>query len=513
MKVSIIVPVYNAENTIRKCVESILYGKEKNIEIILINDFSKDKSYNVCQKLQEEYDNVILINNSRNLGVSASRNKGLEIAKGEFILFVDSDDYVSKNYVYSLTKKMIELNANLIISGFYYHNYIENTVQDIIWNNINETICIKNDVLGIVYDKWLLPQLWNKIFKRETIIKYHLKFDESLSMGEDFLFVLDYMEAIKTENIYITNEKLYHYIRYNNNSLMGNFHKESYEDKVFKIDKLYLLINDNYIGKKSEYENQIQKIKEVCAFYIIKSDLSKKEKIKYISKYTSLLEANELYKKQYKINKKEKIFLNYQLIKKNMKRIKLFLISRKNKIIIYKTKKLLNNDDYSIISQNCIGGVFYHDMNQKFLSPTINLFFDAKDFIKFIEHLDYYLNLDIKVEWDENYPIGYLDDIKIHFMHYDCCSIATKKWNERKKRLNMNKLIILNTDRDGFDDSCYEKWKKIKYSKILFTHSKKYKEDENSIFFNNNNEDFDLITMRLFYDKNILIKKINNLGR
>ena len=86
--------------------------------------------------------------------------------------------------------------------------------------------------------------------------------------------------------------------------------------------------------------------------------------------------------------------------------------------------------DISLISMNCIGGTFYHDMNCKFLTPTVNLFFTASDFIKFVNDLDYYLSFTPVVEMGEKYPIGTLDDIKIFFMHYDSCEKKKKKWED-----------------------------------------------------------------------------------
>lgn len=97
--------------------------------------------------------------------------------------------------------------------------------------------------------------------------------------------------------------------------------------------------------------------------------------------------------------------------------------------------------DISLISMNCIGGTFYHDMNCKFLTPTVNLFFTASDFIKFVNDLDYYLSFTPVVEMGEKYPIGTLDDIKIFFMHYDSCEDALQKWEDRKKRVNPKKYL------------------------------------------------------------------------
>ncbi len=99
----------------------------------------------------------------------------------------------------------------------------------------------------------------------------------------------------------------------------------------------------------------------------------------------------------------------------------------RGRILSYRVSKMLYLSDISIISMNCIGGVLYHDCGQKFLSPTVNLFFMPSDFIKFVNNLDYYLSITQNVVMGDKYPVGILDDIKIYFMHYDNCEIALAK--------------------------------------------------------------------------------------
>ena len=105
-KISIIVPVYNAEKTLYKCVESLILQKYKNIEIILINDKSTDSSNKICEELANEYDFIKYIINEKNIGVSATRNIGLDNATGEYIVFVDSDDWVDYNYCEDLLSEI-----------------------------------------------------------------------------------------------------------------------------------------------------------------------------------------------------------------------------------------------------------------------------------------------------------------------------------------------------------------------------------------------------------------------
>lgn len=184
---------------------------------------------------------------------------------------------------------------------------------------------------------------------------------------------------------------------------------------------------------------------------------------------------------------------------------------------IKKIKKSLKNDNFTIISQNCIGGVFYHDMNMQFLSPTINLFFKAADFQKLIKNLKFYMEkeIDVSLKNENKYPIGRIEDIEVHFLHYKTCDEAKKSWETRKQRINYNKIIILSTDRDGFNEILFEVWKKIPYTKLFFTSQKCYASDKDSLYFPEYEREGmipDLIPDRQFYKEGRLISAVNNIN-
>lgn len=173
----------------------------------------------------------------------------------------------------------------------------------------------------------------------------------------------------------------------------------------------------------------------------------------------------------------------------------------------------LKNTELTIISQNCIGGVFSHDMGLEFRSPTVNLFLPAADFIKFVENLQYYLNEELEMSWGETYPIGKLADIELHFVHYETCEQAQSAWERRKKRVDFSKIVVLSTDRDGFDGEIFEKWKQIPYPKLLFTARKEFASDADSVYFPEYEQDGcvqDLIPKRKFYKDGKLLSMINN---
>lgn len=146
----------------------------------------------------------------------------------------------------------------------------------------------------------------------------------------------------------------------------------------------------------------------------------------------------------------------------------------------------LKNDGFTIISNHCMGGIMYHDLGKPFLSPTINLKIVPDDFIEFVEHLDYYLDQEIREESsDEKYPVGSLERIGggklvLYFVHYDSFLDAVNKWNARKVRINRNKLFFLMTARDGCDYSTLERFNMLPHkNKLCFT-LKKYPEFEST---------------------------------
>ena len=120
IKVSVIVPIYNTEKFLRKCIESIVNQTLQEIEIILINDGSTDNSHNICLEYTEKYPEKIRYINNKNIGCSATRNLGIELANGEYIAFVDSDDYIEKEMYEEMYTKTLKEKSDIVICGFNY---------------------------------------------------------------------------------------------------------------------------------------------------------------------------------------------------------------------------------------------------------------------------------------------------------------------------------------------------------------------------------------------------------
>lgn len=157
---------------------------------------------------------------------------------------------------------------------------------------------------------------------------------------------------------------------------------------------------------------------------------------------------------------------------KVVNKLRNLIATKKRKVVI--EEELAN--DFSIISCNCIGGMVYHDLKMKFLSPTINLYIDTPDFIKMCLNLKDYMEKDLLDANNKDYPIGILGDIKIHFLHYKSFKEAKESWDKRKERINYKKIFVIISDRDNFSENLLDSTDKIPYKKVLYSH-KKFEKD------------------------------------
>ncbi len=161
-------------------------------------------------------------------------------------------------------------------------------------------------------------------------------------------------------------------------------------------------------------------------------------------------------------------------IKKARNKLRNLIWIKKHKKVQKEYRQRFRGENRTIISHNCIGGVLSHELGLKFLSPTVNLFMSSEDFIKFCENMEYYLSLEIeayKGDIKREYPLGQLGGLVLYFVHYETLDQARNKWNERKTRVDYDNIYIIATDRDGFTDELFEKFKKLPYeNKKLFSH-------------------------------------------
>jgi glycosyltransferase involved in cell wall biosynthesis len=205
MKYSVIIPVYNSEKTIKRCIESITLQNRADVEIIIINDGSTDKTESICKALQTAHENIIYIT-KENGGVSSARNSGLSVATGEYVMFVDSDDYVDSK-CFDTIDKYIKSNADFYQFGFsIVANGLVKEIREFSECKIN-TPSEKETFLsdGVVTRSINSP--WAKIYKRKIIDAENLRFPQELSVGEDLTFVFSFL--LSTEKIERLTDKIY----------------------------------------------------------------------------------------------------------------------------------------------------------------------------------------------------------------------------------------------------------------------------------------------------------------
>lgn len=203
--VSIIVPVYNTEKYLRRCIDSILAQTYTDFELLLINDGSKDNSGVICDGYAQK-DKRVRVFHKENGGVSSARNLGIDNAVGEYICFIDADDWIAHDYIENLYAPL-EMDADLVIS-----------FSTLIYNDggrqkpANESsLLVKENFqsLFVDYNLHIYTSPWGKLYKRSVVEKHSMRFCEEMYIGEDLLFLYSYM--LNVEKIYLTSYSGYYY--------------------------------------------------------------------------------------------------------------------------------------------------------------------------------------------------------------------------------------------------------------------------------------------------------------
>lgn len=291
-KISIVVAVYNAEKYLKKCIESLLNQTYDNFEIILVNDSSTDNSLEICNQYSNLHSNVFTFSNERNVGVSATRNRGIDISSGEYICFVDSDDYVEPNYVEKLITCYKKYNT-VPICGFVYHDEVNN--RDPVhyyWSGGDELVS-----LGEAFrlnSELYLTALWNKLFDNNLVKSNNIRFDENLSMGEDLRFSVEYFQKTNTSEVYVFCEPLYHYTKLSDGTLMSNYARNGIDDGIKSIELIKVLAKKFNPNASEEYIVAVENLKNNLKYFLIR-DKKYSWKTQYSKIKSIYLEYNYFY--------------------------------------------------------------------------------------------------------------------------------------------------------------------------------------------------------------------------
>ena len=268
--ISVIVPMYNAKLYIEHCLTSIMNNSYKNIEIICVDDGSSDMTAEIVKDLQREDKRIKLVIQKENKGVSAARNRGLELAKGEYLAFIDADDWVTEDYLLVLYQIAQEKRADLVLCGFYRVN----KYNTILPSESEYYVCEVPERER--YGSWK-PSVWGAIYRRDICPL----FNEELTHREDLFFNTQLLSQHKNIRIWKTSKHMYFYYFHNDSlSIKADVYRHYYLAKEL-LDKI-----DTFPIKKYVV---ILVVREVLAFRYYSSETNKEKQTELFEKILPLL--------------------------------------------------------------------------------------------------------------------------------------------------------------------------------------------------------------------------------
>ena len=312
-KISVIIPVYNAEKYISRCLDSIIHQTFKDIEIICVNDNSEDNSAAILEEYSQKDNRVKVVNNTQNLGAASARNKGLDIANGDFIYFIDADDYIDEKYLECMYDKIeqskcdiilnvsIQSESNNKISEFYHSTMPEITKEGRIMDKITAT-----------HDTPLF--IWARMYRKSFLNKHHLRFFDI--HADDVVF--NTITNMYCENLFVFHGEKYHYT-VNDEGMTGQ--AESVNSKDLNHIKAHSFIYD-YLKEHNKLDDKL-KLFRVYPFMKVDTE----EKFNYYKKFFEKIEP-DFRKNENIYNEMEKYFAysllnsrNYEEYLKNYNKI------------------------------------------------------------------------------------------------------------------------------------------------------------------------------------------------
>lgn len=293
--ISIIIPVYNAGKYLPQCLDSVVNQTYKNIEVILVNDGSSDGSETICQRYANDYPHINYIKRE-NAGASASRNYGVGIAKGEYIFFLDSDDYLKADCLANMVD--VANTGKLVVTGYILDDVTLNSIYipqqyDGCYNSVKEFLLEFNKYFAT---KFNFP--WGKLFRKDIIIKNCIRFIEGMSLSEDVLFNIEYYKHC-SKGVILLEDKGYYYRQSDNSTLSKRFNPKMFEwnETAYSIIRDYLKEQDAMTPQNRThfYTNVLGNLFYSMELLSVQKNIRQEEKVKLIKEYAYTELSREVY--------------------------------------------------------------------------------------------------------------------------------------------------------------------------------------------------------------------------
>lgn len=325
-KVSIILPCYNVEKYVAKSIQSVLNQTYTDFELLVIIDGSPDNSKAVAEMFADER---ITIFEKSNGGLSDARNYGLERANGEFVYFMDSDDWIERDLVEKTIELLEKQHLNVVIFGYIQDDEDKEGNLVASTETIPQLRSLRKRDSSVEVDAHLLGLLgyaWNKVYRRSFLKVNNLNFEKGISLVEDILFNVQIYQ--KLNEIYFINKAFYHYLNRPNATLIKQFHPDSFQLKL-KRNKVIQQLFENWNFQNKEETiafSQIHGIRYcIHNMFSYKNDLSFREKTTYIQEMVSHPFTREVIGSYHPKSTKDKVF---QVLIKNRQAVLLAVLAQ-----------------------------------------------------------------------------------------------------------------------------------------------------------------------------------------